>query len=411
MDKRHKAQFLKQKNHQEKEGQISYNQRIKMLNALQRAVEFTFRDDIIGALSKDLGKPKVEAELTEIYQIIGTIKHAKDRLHKWMRPQKVNTPLSMLGASSQYIYEPKGVVLIISPWNFPFNLTFGPLTSAIAAGNSVIIKPSEVTPHSSKVMNKIVKAIFKEEEVMLFLGAVETSTSLLELPFNHIFFTGSPAVGKIVMSEAAKHLSSVTLELGGKSPTIVDASANLVSAAKKIMWAKSLNCGQICVAPDYILIDKGVKEEFLEHCKRWLNTYFSENPETSDSYGRIVNDRHLKRLQSHLEDAKARSAKIVVGGELNIDDKFISPTIIDQVDEESKLLQEEIFGPLLPIVTYSDLDAALRFINSKDRPLALYIYSQSKKNIKNIIKHTKAGTTVINNSNIQFGNHELPFGG
>ncbi len=382
-----------------------------MLNKLQSAIEHSYREDIITALSKDLGKPRIESELTEIYQILGTIKHAKRHLHRWMRPQKVKTPIAMLGASSQYIHEPKGVVLIVSPWNFPFNLTFGPLASALAAGNSVIIKPSEMTPHSSALMEKMVNDLFRGEEVLLFQGGVDTSTALLELPFNHIFFTGSPAVGKIVMKAAARHLASVTLELGGKSPTIVDDSANLEAAAKKIIWAKSLNCGQICVAPDYLLIDEKVKSPFMEHCKKWLVHYYGEDPETSESYGRIVTDRHFRRLQSQLEEAMKMDARVLVGGETDASNRYISPTIIENVDKESTLLQEEIFGPLLPVLTYSNIEEVIDYVNSKERPLALYIYSKNKKNIRHIIKNTKAGSTVINNSNIHYGNHELPFGG
>jgi aldehyde dehydrogenase (NAD+) len=403
--------FRKQQTYQQSLGQMPYKRRIHLLNALQQAVEHSYRERIIQALQQDLAKPKVESELTEIYQILGTIKHAKKHLHKWMRPQRVSTPMAMLGASSSYVYEPKGVVLVISPWNFPFNLTFGPLATALAAGNSVIIKPSEMTPHSSALMEEIVSDIFKEEEVRLYQGAVDTSTALLKLPFNHIFFTGSPAVGKIVMTAAAKHLASVTLELGGKSPTIIDASANLETAAKKIMWAKSLNCGQICVAPDYVLIDQQVKVAFIGHCKNWLQHYFSDNPQSSASYGRIVTERHFERLQSHMEDARVRKASIVLGGEIDPDDRYISPTLFDGVDTEAKLLQEEIFGPLLPLVSYSSLDEAINFINSKERPLALYIYSKNKAAIRQIMQHTKAGSTVINNSNIHYGNHELPFGG
>jgi aldehyde dehydrogenase (NAD+) len=390
---------------------MTYKERVRLLNALQRAVEHSYREAIIEALYKDLGKPKVEAELTELYQILGTIKHAKSHLHRWMRPQKVTTPLAMLGASSSYIHEPKGVVLIISPWNFPFNLTFGPLASAIAAGNSVIIKPSEITPNCAQVMEQIVADIFSEEQVTLFQGAVECSTALLKLPFNHIFFTGSPAVGKVVMAAAAKNLASVTLELGGKSPTIVDASANLDTAAKKIMWAKTLNCGQICVAPDYILVHEKVKDAFLDHCKKWLQTYYSEQPEASESYGRIVSERHFKRLEANLQEATENKAKVVIGGQVNAKTRFISPTILENVGDRSKLMQEEIFGPLLPVSTYKHLDEAIAYINGKERPLALYIYSRDKRNIKHVIKKTKAGGTVINNSNIHYGNHELPFGG
>jgi aldehyde dehydrogenase (NAD+) len=403
--------FSKQKANQYKVAQNTYNQRIKKLNTLQRAIEVTYRRQIQGALYKDLGKPKVESELSEVYQIVGDIKFAKTYLHKWMRKQKVKTPLSMLGSSSYFLYEPKGVCLIISPWNFPFNLTFGPLVSAIAAGNTAIIKPSEMTPNSSALMAKIVKDVFTEDEVALIEGEVEVSTALLKLPFNHIFFTGSPVVGKIIMSAAAKHLASVTLELGGKSPTIIDKTANIDKAAKKIVWGKYLNAGQICVAPDYVLIDDSIKTEFISTCKKWMQHFYTEQPKNSKSYARIVTHKHFERLKSHIENAKNLDAKIEVGGDVDPESKYIAPTILSNLNEDASLLQEEIFGPILPIVTYNTLDEAIAYINAKERPLALYVYSKSNANIKNVIQNTRAGGTCINNNVIHYANHNLPFGG
>ncbi|TCK67608.1 aldehyde dehydrogenase (NAD+) [Winogradskyella wandonensis] len=403
--------FFNQKANQFKVANSTYNERLQKLDAIQRAVEVTFRNDIKDALKKDLGKPVVETEMTEIYQIVGDIKHAKKYLHKWMRNKKVKTPLSMLGSSSYIKYEAKGVCLIISPWNFPFNLTFGPLVSAIAAGNTVIIKPSEMTPHSSALMKTIVETVFTEDEVALVEGKVETATQLLQLPFNHIFFTGSPVVGKIVMKAAAEHLASVTLELGGKSPTIIDETANLKAAAKKIMWGKFMNCGQICVSPDYALVDETVKDAFIKECKSWLKEYYGENPETSDSYGRIVTTKHFNRLNAHLDDAKSKNATINSGANSNKDNKYIDPTIVSDLSDDASLLEEEIFGPIYPIVTYKTLDEAIDYIKEKERPLALYIYSKSKKNIKKILNHTKAGGTCINNNIIHYSNHNLPFGG
>lgn len=403
--------FSKQRKNQYKLGNRNYKQRIIRLNALQRAIEVTYRNQIIDALLKDLNKPKVETELTEIYQIIADIKHAKKHLRQWMRKQRVETPLSMLGSSSYYIYEPKGVCLIISPWNFPFNLTFGPLVSAIAAGNTAIIKPSEMTPNCSTLMAKIVTDVFSEDEVVLVEGEVKVSTALLELPFNHIFFTGSPNVGKIVMSAAAKNLASVTLELGGKSPTVIDSTANIDKAAKKIMWGKYMNAGQICVSPDYVLIDEVKKLEFIESCKKWIKHFYTEEPKDSKSFARIVTLKHFERLKSHIENAENFNAKIEVGGQLDSDSKYIAPTIISNLKDEATLLQEEIFGPILPIVTYKTLDEAINYINAKERPLALYIYSKSKANTKKVIQHTRAGGTCINNNIIHYANHNLPFGG
>ena len=403
--------FLKQKANQYTVGNSSYNQRISKLNALQRAIENHFRQDIIEALHKDLGKPQVESEMSEIYQIIKDIKYTKQYLHRWMRPQKVATPLSMLGASSKIIYEPKGVCLIISPWNFPFNLTFGPLVSAIAAGNTTIVKPSEMTPHSSTLMKKIIESVFTEDEVALVEGEVKVATDLLELPFNHIFFTGSPTVGKIVMTAAAKHLASVTLELGGKSPTIIDETADLKTAAKKIMWGKFMNCGQICVSPDYVLIQESIKERFIETCKDWLNVYYGKDPKVSNSYGRIVTEKHYKRLMAHLDDAKSYDAHIVTGGKSDPESKYISPTILSDLDDNASVLNDEIFGPILPIVTYRTLSEAIDYINLKERPLALYIYSQSRRNTEVVLANTRAGGTCINNNVIHYANHNLPFGG
>lgn len=403
--------FLKQRENQYAVGNRSYKERRKILTQLQRAIEVTYRTQIQEALQKDLGKPVVETELTEIFAIIGDIKHAKKHLKQWTQKQRVETPMSMLGSSSYITYEPKGVCLIISPWNFPFNLTFGPLVSAIAAGNTAIIKPSEMTPHSSALMSKIIADVFLEDEVALVQGEVEVSTQLLKLPFNHIFFTGSPNVGKIVMEAASKHLASVTLELGGKSPTIVDKTANIDKAAKKIMWAKFLNCGQICVAPDYVLIDESIKTQFITSCKKWLKSYYNDHPKISDSYGKIVTDKHFERLNSYLENARTLKATFEVGGETDSASKYIEPTLISDLKPEAKLLEDEIFGPILPIVTYENLDEAIKYINSKPRPLALYIYSKSKVNTRKIMNNTRAGGTCINNSVLHYANHNLPFGG
>lgn len=403
--------FQKQKVNQFKVAISTYNQRIAKLNAFQRAIEVTFRDEIIEALKKDLSKPKVETEMTEIYQVIGQIKHAKKYLHKWMRNKKVSTPLSMLGSSSYIKYEAKGVCLIISPWNFPINLTFGPLALAIAAGNTAIIKPSEMTPNASAIMKKIVETVFAEDEVSLVEGEVQASTDLLELPFNHIFFTGSPTVGKIVMKAAAENLASVTLELGGKSPTIIDETANLKSAAKRIMWGKFMNCGQICIAPDYTLVQENIKDVFITECKNALKDFYGNNPKESHSYARIVTPKHFKRLKALLTDAEENDANFEIGNVTDEAEKYISPTLVSNLKEKAMVLEEEIFGPVFPIVTYKTTEEAIQYINEKERPLALYIFSKNKKRIKNILNNTRAGGTCINNTIIHYANHNLPFGG
>jgi len=403
--------FKIQQNHQFEIAKTSYKERRRLLNALRKAIEVTYREAIIEALKEDLGKPRVEAEMTEIYQMVGDIKYAKKNLKQWMKPQRVETPLSLLGSSSRFIYEPKGVCLIISPWNFPFNLTFGPLISAIAAGNTAIVKPSEITSHSAEVIQTIIENVFETSHVAVVQGDAEVATHLLKLPFNHIFFTGSPQIGKIVMSAAAKHLTSVTLELGGKSPTVVHSSADIDAAAKKIIWAKYMNCGQICVSPDYVLLDNMVKDKFITACKKWIEHYYDGDPKSSAAYGKIVSQKHFDRLESYLDDAKAHNAKIEYGGETDKTRHYISPTMVLNLPEESLLLNEEIFGPILPVVTYNTVDEAIRYINTKKRPLALYIYAKNKSVINDIITHTRAGGTCINNSILQYANHHLPFGG
>ena len=403
--------FDSQKANQYNVGNASYKERIEKLNALKKAIEFTYKDKIRQALFDDFKKPFTETDLTEIYPVIGEIKFAKRNLKSWMKRQKVETPLSLIGASSWYVYEPKGVCLLISPWNFPLNLTFGPLISAIAAGNTVIIKPSEMTPNISGVMAEIIRDLFDENEIALVEGEVEVSQELLKLPFNHIFFTGSPQVGKIVMKAASAHLTSVTLELGGKSPTIIDETANLKAATKKIAWGKFVNNGQTCIAPDYILIKDTIKDAFVSELKELLKTFYTDDASVSDSLSRVVNARHFQRLEQHIEDAKKNNATIEIGGRTISEDNFIEPTIISNLPEKSSLLQDEIFGPILPIKTYKKIDEVINYINSGEKPLALYVYSKSKKNSNYIIKNTRAGSTAINNNVIQYSNHNLPFGG
>lgn len=403
--------FNKQKSNQYNVGNSTYKERIKKLNALKKAVEFTYRNKIRQALYDDFKKPFLETDLTEIYPVVGEIKHAKSHLKSWMKSQSVETPLALLGSSSWFKYESKGVCLIISPWNFPVNLTFGPLVSAIAAGNTVIIKPSEITPLISKVMSDIVKDIFNENEIALVEGEVEVSQELLKLPFNHIFFTGSPSVGKIIMKAAAEHLTSITLELGGKSPTIIDETANLKSTAKKIAWGKFINNGQICVSPDYVLVKDTIKDEFLVQLKEQLKIFYSEDVSQSKDYSRVVNERHFNRLIQHLNDAKDKNATIEIGGKYISEENFIEPSVVSNLPDDASLLQDEIFGPILPIKTYNTIEEAINYINSKEKPLALYIYSKSKKTVNQIINNTRAGSTCINNNVIQYTNHYLPFGG
>jgi aldehyde dehydrogenase (NAD+) len=403
--------FASQKVNQYQVAKSTVKERKSKLLALKKAVEVTFRKAIQDAMMADFKKPSAEVDLTEIFTVTSDIKYAVHHLGQWMRDKAVDTPMSLLGSKSYIKHEPKGVCLIISPWNFPITLTFGPLILAIAAGNTVILKPSELAPHTSRVIKEIIDSLFEEKEVVVFEGAIETSTHLLELPFNHIFFTGSPTVGKIVMAAAAKHLTSVTLELGGKSPTIVDETANLKIAAKRIMWGKFVNTGQMCIAPDYLMIHESKKDAFVIEMNKQLDIFYGENPKESESYSRVVNSHHTSRILEYIKDSVSKGAKVIRGGESDISQNYLAPTLVTDVPKDSALMQNEIFGPVLPIQTYTDIETVISEINAGEKPLALYIYSSSNKNIKHIQDNTRAGGTCINNNGVHFYNNDLPFGG
>lgn len=402
--------FELQQKHQFEVANETVKQRKAKLNKLHKAV-MKYRPQIKEALYNDYKKHPSEVDLTEIYPVTSELKHAKRHLSRWMAPHEAATPIALLGSSSYIKYEAKGVVLIIAPWNFPVNLTLGPLVSAVAAGNTVMIKPSESTPHATDIMKTIISEVFSEKEVAIVEGAIATSTDLLTLPFNHIFFTGAPFIGKIVMEAAAKHLTSVTLELGGKSPTIVDETANVATAARRIAWSKFLNNGQVCIAPDYVFVHKSKKEAFIKAVKENIKKFYTEDASKESSYARIVNNRHYKRVSSYVEDAVEKGANIEAGGNYNSDEDFISPTVVTNVPKDSLLMTEEIFGPVMPVTEFSDISEVIDTINSKEKPLALYIYSKSRKNINHIMANTRAGGTCINHSAVHFFNNNLPFGG
>lgn len=402
--------FKVQQANQYNVGNSTVRERRAKLTKLHKAVE-KYRPQIKEALYNDYRKHPSEVDLTEIYPITSEIKHAKSHLRGWMSKQRIHTPLALMGSSSHIKYEPKGVVLIISPWNFPFNLTFGPLVSAIAAGNTVMIKPSEMTPHSSALMKKMITELFDENEVAVVEGGVSTATALLEQPFNHIFFTGAPSIGKIVMKAAAKHLTSVTLELGGKSPTIVDKTANIKTAAKRIAWGKYVNNGQVCIAPDYVFVHESKKDEFIKAVNENIKTFYAEDAAKEASYARIVNNRHFERVKSYVDDAVEKGAKIEGGGNFDGEQNYIEPTVMTNVSMDSKLMTNEIFGPVMPVYTFKEIDEVIKEVNSREKPLALYIYSKSSKNINHILNNTRAGGSCINHNAAHFFNTHLPFGG
>ena len=362
----------------------------------------------------DFKKPPGEVDLAEILPVCVEANEAIRKLKQWMQPKRVWPTLLTLGTRSHVQYVPRGRCLIIGPFNYPVNLTLGPLVSAIAAGNTAILKPSELTPHLSALICKVVREVFAEDEVAIFEGEAGVSQALLELPFDHIFFTGSPAIGKYVMGAAAKNLSSVTLELGGKSPTIIDESANLQLAATNVMWAKFANAGQTCIAPDHVFVHESVKEAWLACCREQLRKAYGTTlaaQMASPHLAHIVNARHTSRIQDLLDDARAKGARTLAGGGGSEGDCFIQPTLLDQVSATSRILEEEIFGPLLPIIGYQDLDEVIARINQGPKPLALYLYSRNKAHSDRVLTQTVSGGACINHALMQFLHGNLPFGG
>lgn len=411
MEKKINAVFDKQQKHKFALRKTDAKVRIDKLKRLKEAIE-SFEEEIYDALEKDLRKSRFESAVTELIFTYGEIDHAIKNLKGWMKPKCASRTLSNFFASNKLYYEPKGVCLIIAPWNYPFQLIMSPLISAIAAGNCVMLKPSEISSATAGVINKLIAKTFKEEEIACFEGDITVSTTLLKLPFDHIFFTGSTAIGKVVMEAASKNLTSVTLELGGKSPAIIDDSANLGKTAEKIAWGKLVNAGQTCIAPDYVLIDEKLEQEFIKHYKVAATKMFFKNGLINpQAYGKIISEKQFNRLADLITDATKHGAKTAWGGNLDSKNLTIEPTILCEVDVDSKIMEEEIFGPILPIITYNKLDEAIDFINEKDKPLALYIFSDSTKNTNKILKETSAGGTCVNDVLIHISNPNLPFGG
>ncbi|MCH7414850.1 aldehyde dehydrogenase family protein [Belliella sp. R4-6] len=387
--------------------------RIKQLENLLDWIK-THLDDIRKAIHADFKKPYSEIDISEIFTVTSEIKYVIKNLNDWMEPKKVSRSLALLGTSSYIQYEPKGTSLIIAPWNYPFNLAIGPLVSALAAGCTAIIKPSEMTPHASALIRRMIEELYEPDTVAVFEGEVEISQYLLSKPFDHIFFTGSPNVGKIIMKAAAENLSSVTLELGGKSPAIIDKDVDLLDAASKVIWGKFVNCGQTCIAPDYVLVHQDIQLPFVNALNDEITKMYNpknKGIEHSNDYARIVNDKHLVRLNSLLSDAISKGAKVEFGGKINVNENFFEPTILTEVSENMDVLNEEIFGPILPIVNYVDIHEAIRFVNSKPKPLALYVFSNNENSINTILNKTSSGGAVTNDCVIHFLHHELPFGG
>ena len=369
------------------------------------------KDDVIAAGWADFRKPATEVELTEILPVVAEANDALRNLKSWMKPKGVWPSRMMIGTKGYIQYEPKGRCLIVSPWNYPVNLSLGPLVSAIAAGNTAIIKPSEMTPAAAAVIGRIVAEVFGPDEVTVIEGDAQTAQALLDLPFDHIFFTGSPAIGKVVMAAAAKHLTSVTLELGGKSPTIIDSSANIELAAKNILWAKFTNNGQTCIAPDHIYVHADVHDAFVAACQQVLKNVYGDNAQQSEYLARMVNSRHAGRVKALLDDAVARGAKVLAGGQTDAADDYVAPTLLGSIPADATIMSEEIFGPLLPIIVYSDVQTVINQINAEPKPLALYVWSKNEAVIEQVMSNTSSGGACINHCVVQFLHGNLPFGG
>ncbi|BBC26525.1 aldehyde dehydrogenase [Pseudanabaena sp. ABRG5-3] len=383
----------------------SYDFRIAQLQKLLGLIQEN-EQLILDAVYVDLRKPAIESYGSEILITLAEIKYALKHLKTWMKPQKVGTPINLFPSSSYIYAEPLGIVLIIAPWNYPFNLTIAPLIGAIAAGNCSILKPSEHTPHTSSAITKLINNNFDPNFIIAIEGGIETNQALLAERFDHIFFTGGTAIGKIVMEAAAKHLTPVTLELGGKSPCIVDVECDLDITAKRIVWGKFYNAGQTCVAPDYLLVQKSIKPLLIEKLIAYINIFFGDNPQQSPDLARIVNDRQFDRLVGLLDEGK-----ILIGGDSDKSDLFVSPTIIDEVSPHSKIMAEEIFGPILPILEYEQISEAIALINTRPKPLALYLFSNNKQKQEQILQEVSFGGGCFNDTIMHLGNPELPFGG
>ncbi|HDH7801467.1 TPA: aldehyde dehydrogenase [Staphylococcus aureus] len=381
--------------------------RKEQLKKLSKAIK-SYESDILEALYTDLGKNKVEAYATEIGITLKSIKNARKELKNWTKTKNVDTPLYLFPTKSYIKKEPYGTVLIIAPFNYPFQLVFEPLIGAIAAGNTAIIKPSELTPNVARVIKRLINETFDANYIEVIEGGIEETQTLIHLPFDYVFFTGSENVGKIVYQAASENLVPVTLEMGGKSPVIVDETANIKVASERICFGKFTNAGQTCVAPDYILVHESVKDDLITALSKTLREFYGQNIQQSPDYGRIVNLKHYHRLTLLLNSAQMN---IVFGGHSDEDERYIEPTLLDHVTNDSAIMQEEIFGPILPILTYQSLDEAIAFIHQRPKPLSLYLFSEDENATQRVINELSFGGGAINDTLMHLANPKLPFGG
>jgi len=393
--------------------QTSVEQRKAKLRRLATAL-LDRRQVFYDALEADFRKAPVEVDLTEIKAVTKEAEHAMAHLEDWMKPDRVDSPLLFAGSRSEIQYEPKGVVLIMAPWNYPVNLTLGPLVGALAAGNCVALKPSEHAPHTAAALRKLIADLYEEREVTVFTGGTDVAKTLTAQPFDHIYFTGSPAVGRLVMTAAAEHLASVTLELGGKSPTVVDATADLKQAAGRIAWAKFTNAGQTCIAPDYLLVEDRVHDALIDQLRTHIHQFYGASEkaqQASDDYARLIHQGHFESVVGLLTNAVEAGATVAVGGAHDPETNFVAPTVLTDVPLEADIMQNEIFGPLLPILRYRSLDEAIEIINDRPPPLSIYVFSERESTVDTVLRRTTAGSTCVNEALLHFVHPNLPFGG
>jgi aldehyde dehydrogenase (NAD+) len=403
--------FALQQAHQWDAKAATAEQRKAKLAKLKAAVE-AHADDIVTAVLSDTRKPEAEIRVTEVLNVLANIQLNIDSLCDWMMPTEV-TPSKNPHDKARIVHEARGICLILGPWNFPLGLTLGPVAAAVAAGNCCMVKLTDLCPATARIAGVIIREAFDENEVALFEGDLSVATALLELPFNHIFFTGSPRVGKIVMAAAARHLASVTLELGGKSPVIIDDGADIDKVAADLAGAKQFNGGQACISPDYVFVREDQQARLVEGFKANVakNLYAEDGRIRKESIAQIVNEANFNRVKALFDDAVAQGATIAVGGEMDASDLTVHPTMLTNVTPQMKILQEEIFAPVLPVMTYDTLDQAIGYIEARDKPLALYIYSNDDAHVQKVLDRTSSGGVTVNGMFSHYLENRLPFGG
>jgi aldehyde dehydrogenase (NAD+) len=377
-------------------------EQLRKLEAMLREHEKAFTD----ALHADLRKPDIEGFLMDIGIVATDIAQMRRKLRSWMKPERVPTPLALQPGKSYLVREPLGVVLVIAPWNYPVQLVVAPLAAAFAAGNVAVVKPSELTPHTSALLARLLAASFEPDVVACVEGGVPETTALLAERFDHILYTGNARVARIVMQAAAKHLTPVTLELGGKSPCIIDADCDLETSARRIAWGKFVNSGQTCIAPDYVLVHRSREEELVNLLAKQIRAFYGDDPQKSPDFARVVSEQHVDRLAKLLE-----SGSVAAGGKVDRADRYVAPTILRNVSPDSPAMQDEIFGPILPILPIDDVDEAIRFVNGREKPLALYVFTNRDEVEERVLAQTSAGGVSVNAVAWHAGNPNLPFGG